>query len=92
MYRGIGLCILAYYTSARSCKNFKVDGEKLSYQDHGLDGSIFSYLVLAEEAERIYMDCYLTASGHKEEYCKDEGVLLLVNLITEFQSKSNIVS
>ena len=48
--------------------------------------------MLAEEAERIYMEWYLTASGHKEEYCKDEGVLLLVNLITEFQNKSNIVS
>ena len=30
------------------------------------------------------MECYLTASGHKEEYCKDEGVLLMVNLITEY--------
>ena len=55
------------YVLRRSCKSFVVEGEQLFYIDKRPDGSTFNRLVLRGrgEAERVFMECHLTAGGHR---------------------------
>ena len=50
-----------------ACKSYVVEGEQLFYVDKPEDGSIFNRLVIRgrEEAERVFMECHLTAGGHR---------------------------
>ena len=51
----------------RACKSYIVEGEQLFYVDKREDGSTFNRLVIRgrEEAERVFMECHLTAGGHR---------------------------
>lgn len=62
-----GFCKSQKHVLRRSSKNYKVEGNKLLYQDFRPDGFTFSWLVICgtEEAERVFMECHLTAGGHK---------------------------
>ena len=55
------------YVLRRSCKNYVVGGDQLYYDDCRPDGSSFNRLVLRGrgEAERVFMECHLTAGGHR---------------------------
>ena len=55
------------YVLRRSCKSYVVDGEQLFYVDYRPDGSTFNRLVLRgrDEIERVFLECHLTAGGHK---------------------------
>ena len=55
------------YVLRRSSKTFVVDGEQLFYVDRRPDGSTFNRLVLRgrSESERVFMECHLTAGGHR---------------------------
>ena len=51
----------------RARKSYVVEGEQLFYVDKPEDGSTFNHLVIRgrEEAERVFMECHLTAGGHR---------------------------
>ena len=47
-------------------KNYKLVKGKLFYKDQNPDGTDYDRLVVKRnEAERVFLECYLTAGGHK---------------------------
>ena len=55
------------YVLRRCCKNYKLQGKQLFYEDKLPDGSSFNRLVICgrREAERVFMECHLTTGGHR---------------------------
>lgn len=55
------------YVLRRACKSYVVEGGQLFYVDQREDGSTFNRLVIRgrEEVERVFMECHLTAGGHR---------------------------
>ena len=55
------------YVLRRASKSYQLIGDQLHYIDHNADGSTFQRLVLRgrNEVDRIFMECHLTAGGHR---------------------------
>ena len=50
----------------RSCKSYKLVDRKLYYKDQKADGKEHDRLVLKRnEADRVFLECHLTAGGHR---------------------------
>ncbi len=55
------------YILKRASKNFTLLGDQLHYVSHKADGSTYYRLVIRgkEEVERVFMECHMTAGGHR---------------------------
>lgn len=55
------------YVLRRSSKSYVVKGDQLYYVDYRQDKSTFHRLVLhgRDEKERVFLECHLTAGGHR---------------------------
>ena len=55
------------YVHCRACKSYIVEEGQLFYVDQRENGSTFNCLVIRgrEEVERVFMECHLTAGGHR---------------------------
>ena len=54
------------YVLRRAAKNYKIENGKLYYCDIKRDGTMLNRLVLKKnETERVFLECHLTAGGHK---------------------------
>ena len=49
----------------RTAINFKVENEKLYYCDLNHDGTALNRLVLRKNGREGFLECHLTAGGHK---------------------------
>ena len=62
-----GLIISQKYILRGASKNYQVAGDQLHYIDVNVDGCTFKRLVLhgKREADQFFMECHLTAGGHR---------------------------
>ena len=69
----------------RSCKTYKMQQGKLYYVDTAKDGTTFDRIVLQKnEIDRVFLECHLTAGGHKGRNAtikKNQGAVLLAQLL-----------
>ena len=80
-------------SKVRACKSYVVEGGHLFYVDQRENASTFNRLVIRgrEEVERVFMECHLTAGGHRgRDAChrwQDKGALLLALLLQGGRAK-----
>ena len=70
----------------RAAKNYKIENGKLYYCDTKRDGTALNRLVLKKnETERVFLECHLTAGGHKGRDATIEKIVINIGYFSLFR-------